>query len=165
VWESQTVTVNPGKETKMTKALLSLLLLSVGATSTHAASCTLPASTSAASATYSGTLYGADGSVTKVSKCPLVGLLRFGDAAATFQFDNTCGPLPVLTMTGFATRLTKNGSNLAECSAWDTDSGGDVTIVSIIKTDPATGAPKSEKDVITDGFSGQVFVGKLTAKY
>jgi len=56
-------------------------------------------------------------------------------------------------------------SELAECSGWDIDFDGNTTILSVIKTDPTTGAPKSEKDVVTFGFSGKVFVGKLTAKY
>src|SRR5262249_10647101 len=71
----------------------------------------------------------------------------------------------VITTTGFATRLTKKGSELAECSVWDIDSGGSTTILSVIKTDSTTGAPKSETDVVTFGSSGKVFVGKLTAKY
>ena len=147
------------------RALLALLLVAVGVPSVHAASCNLPSSVSAMSASYSGRFFDADGSVTKVGKCVLPSLTRNGDTAATFQFDNTCGPLVVVVTTGFATRLMKNGSELAECSGWDIDSGGNTTILSVIKTDPTTGAPKSEKDVVTFGFSGKVFVGKLTAKY
>jgi hypothetical protein len=146
-------------------ALLAAALIVVGVASAHAASCNLPSSTSATSATYSGRLFDADGTITKVSKCVLVGLTRNGDTAATFEFDNTCGPLVVVTTTGFATRLTKNGSDLSECSGWNIDSGGNTAILSVIKTDPATGAPKSEKDIVTLGLSGKVFVGKLTAKY
>src|SRR6516225_7847740 len=142
------------------RALLALLLVAVGVPSVHAASCGLPSGVSATSANYSGRFVDADGSVTKVGKCVLAGLTRNGDTAATFQFDNTCGPLLVVTTTGFATRLTKKGSALAECSGWDIDSGGNTTILSVIKTDPTTGAPKSEKDVVTLGFSGKVFVGK-----
>ena len=129
------------------------------------ASCNLPSSVSAMSASYSGRFFDADGNVTKVGKCVLTSLTRNGDTAATFQFDNTCGPLLVVTTTGFATRLTKKGSELAECSGWDIDSGGHTTILSVIKTDSTTGAPKSEKDVVAFGLSGKVFVGKLTAKY
>ena len=148
------------------RALLALLLVAVGVPSVHAASCNLPSSVSAMSASYRGRFFDADGSVTKVGKCVLPSLTRNGDTAATFQFDNTCGPLVVVVTTGFATRLTtKNGSELAECSGWDIDSGGNTSILSVIKTDPTTGAPKSEKDVVTFGFSGKVFVGKLTAKY
>jgi len=147
------------------RALLAAALIVVGVASAHAASCKLPSSTSATSASYSGRLFDADGTITKISKCVLVGLMRQGDTAATFLFDDRCGPLVVTTTTGFATRLTKNGNDLSECSGWDTDSGGNTTILSVIKTDPATGAPKSEKDIVTLGFSGQVFVGKLTAKY
>ena len=147
------------------KGVLALLLVAVGVPAVHAASCNLPSSVSAMSASYSGRFVDADGSVTKVGKCVLTGLTRYGDTAATFQFDNTCGPLVVVVTTGFATRLTKNGSDLSECSGWDIDTGGITTILSVIKTDPATGAPKSEKDIVTFGLAGKVFVGKLTAKY
>src|SRR5262245_61581760 len=152
------------KETKM-RTPLALLLVAVGVSSVHAASCNLPSSVSAMSASYSGRFFDADGSVTKVGKCVLTGLTRNGDTAATFQFDNTCGPLVVVTTTGFATRLTKKGSQLAECSGWDIDSGGNTTILSVIQTDSTTAARKGEKDVSTFGSSGKVFVGKLTAKY
>ena len=147
------------------RALLAAALIVVGVASAHAASCNLPSSTSATSASYSGRLFDADGSVTKVGKCVLTSLTRYGDTAATFEFDNRCGPLVVVTTTGFATRLTKNGSDLSECSGWDIDTGGITTILSVIKTNPATGAPKSEKDIVTFGLAGKVFVGKLTAKY
>ena len=147
------------------KPLIVVMLLGLGLRAAYAASCNLPSSASATSAAYGGKSYGADGALMKVSKCALAGFTRNGDTAATFPFDITCGPLPVLTTTGFATRLTKNGNDLAQCSAWDSDSGGDVTIVSVIKTDPTTGAPTSEKGTITAGFSGKVFVGKFSAKY
>jgi hypothetical protein len=147
------------------RALLAGVLIVIGAVSAHAASCNLPSSTAATSASYSGRFFDANGAITKVSKCALVGLTRYGDTAATFQFDDTCGPLVVVTTTGFATRLTKNGSDLSECSGWDIDSDGITTVLSVIKTDPVTGAPKSEKDIVTLAFSGEVFVGKLTAKY
>src|SRR5262245_51911092 len=152
------------KEINM-KALLAAALVALCVASAHAASCNLPSSSSATSASYSGRFFDADGSVAKVGKCVLTGVTRNGDTAATFQFDNTCGPLVVVTTTGFATRLTKKGSQLAECSGWDIDSGGNTTILSVIQTDSTTAARKGEKDVSTFGSSGKVFVGKLTAKY
>jgi len=147
------------------RALLVVLLLGLGLRTAHAASCSLPSGASATSATYGGKSYGADGTVTKVSNCALTGLTRNGDTAATFLFDDRCGPLPIIVASGFATRLTKNGSALAECSAWQAESDGSITVASVIKTDRTTGAPTSEKGTITAGFSGKVFVGKFSAKY
>ena len=67
------------------RALLAAALIVVGVASAHAASCNLPSSTSATSASYSGRLFDADGSVTKVGKCVLTSLTRYGDTAATFE--------------------------------------------------------------------------------
>jgi hypothetical protein len=153
-----------GKETTM-KVLPVVLLLGLGLGTGHAASCNLPSGASATSATYSGKSYGVDDMVTKVSKCALTGLTWNGDTSATFQFDGNCGPLPVNVTMGFATRLTKNGKDLGECSAWQGQSDGSLTVASVIKTDPTTGAPTSEKGTITAGFSGTVFIGKFSAKY